>query len=309
MSLLNHLATFTMRATIASLLLAAASTAVCVPQGGGGTGGTAPNSTAGSVVCPIVLDGRVAASTQLTDFDTDGKTPYLAGYVKGANLLWSQILQFPTTTPSRFDNSSTKAVEVTINQNSIFNNQQGFRRAGLIFSADSNTGSPGSSGVKTLHFSVMQDSAKPLNLSHEYLNVWHESSDYSANQFNFEAGTIIGQESLPKGNFKVLGRNNNLIWSTPIASSGWQNFAITLDYNKNTLQVAYSAGAAPLKTQLSSPVSNDNSGGGQFQIGILKKPTGTTDVVNSGYQESPFSNGQIYGGIFVEDSANGCLST
>jgi hypothetical protein len=169
----------------------------------------------------------VAASTTLADFD-DGDTAYLSGYVKGANLLWSQILEFPAVAASRFDNASTKAVEVTINQDSIFNGQNGFRRAGLIFSADSNSGSPGATGVKTLHFSVQQDAMKALNLSHEYLNVWHETTDYSADQVMFETGTIIGQEGLPKNNFKILGRNSNLIWSVPMASSGWQNFAITL---------------------------------------------------------------------------------
>jgi hypothetical protein len=53
---------------------------------------------------------------------------------------------------------------------------------------------------------------------------------------------------------------------------------------------------------------NDNSGGGQFQIGLLKKPTNTTSVVWDGYQEAGIDEGQIYGGLFVEDSAGGCIS-
>lgn len=77
--------------------------------------------------------------------------------------------------------------------------------------------------------------------------------------------------------------------------------------NYSTLQVYYSLGSAPL-TAVTEALANDNSGYGQYQIGILKKPTGTTDVVNSGYQESPVSEGQIYGGIFLEDSADGCVS-
>jgi len=71
--------------------------------------------------------------------------------------------------------------------------------------------------------------------------------------------------------------------------------------------VYYSKGDDPLKS-VTSALSNDNSGGGQYQIGILKKPTGTSDVVNSGYQESNLNEGQIYGGIFIEDSSNGCVS-
>jgi hypothetical protein len=50
------------------------------------------------------------------------------------------------------------------------------------------------------------------------------------------------------------------------------------------------------------------AGGGQYQLGILKKPTGTSDVANAGFQESPLDEGQIYGGLFLEDSINGCVS-
>lgn len=55
-------------------------------------------------------------------------------------------------------------------------------------------------------------------------------------------------------------------------------------------------------------MANDNSGEGQYQIGILKKPTGTSDVVNAGYQESGIHEGLIYGGLFIENSADGCIS-
>lgn len=41
---------------------------------------------------------------------------------------------------------------------------------------------------------------------------------------------------------------------------------------------------------------------------MLKKPTGTNDVVNSGYQSKNLNEGQIYGGVFLEDSADGCVS-
>ena len=75
----------------------------------------------------------------------------------------------------------------------------------------------------------------------------------------------------------------------------------------STVQVYYSKGDDPLKS-VTSAVSNNLAGAGQFQLGILKKPTGTTDVVNSGFQESRLNEGQIYCGVFVEDSAGGCVS-
>lgn len=59
---------------------------------------------------------------------------------------------------------------------------------------------------------------------------------------------------------------------------------------------------------MTEALAADLSGEGQFQIGILKKPTGSSDVVNAGYQEAPFEEGLIYGGIFVEDSTDGCIS-
>lgn len=140
-------------------------------------------------------------------------------------------------------------------------------------------------------------------------NVWHEAADYSANQFNFQMGAMLDQRSLARDTFKVLNRSNKQIWSAPmdVSSPGWNNFAITIDYGKNTLQVYYSKGEDPLKS-VTSAVANDNSGNGQFQIGILKKPTGTSDVVNAGFQESKLNEGLIYGGVFLEDSAGGCIS-
>ncbi|KAJ4231101.1 hypothetical protein FSOLCH5_004687 [Fusarium solani] len=261
--------------------------------------------------CAVVFDGRVPANASLTDFDTEnggGWNPFNPGYVKGNNISWSEILLLPKNTPrSRFDAvSRTVPLEVTISDESIFMQQHGFRRAGLQFAKDDNEKSPASEGVKTLHFSILQDESRPLNLSHEYLNVWHEAGDYSSNQFNFEAGTIIGQD-LPKDTWKLLDRTNKQIWSTPILKDVWQNFAITLDFDKNTIQAWYSEGRKPLRA-VTKPISNDNSGRGQYQIGILKKPTGTDDVVNSGFQESDLDEGLIYGGIFIEDSKDGCVS-
>ncbi|KAK0656727.1 hypothetical protein B0T16DRAFT_315696 [Cercophora newfieldiana] len=262
----------------------------------------------GTVKCPIVFDGRVPSATVATDFDSYGTSKFNAEYVKGKELKWSDIIKFPETANARFDADGThKAFEVTISDKSIFQTQNGFRRAGLQFQGDPNTGSPGSTGQKTIHFSLKWDAARALNLSHEYLLVWHEASDYSANQFNFEAGAILGQSSLARDTYKVLDRQNKQIWSTPIDKTAWQNFAITLDFSKNTLQVYYSKGDEPLKS-VTSAISNNNAGAGQYQIGILKKPTGTSDVVNSGFQSRNLNEGLIYGSLFLEDSASSCVS-
>ncbi|KAI0146535.1 hypothetical protein BJ166DRAFT_66721 [Pestalotiopsis sp. NC0098] len=260
-----------------------------------------------AISCPVVLSGQVPATAQLTDFDSSATSLFNPDYVRASAIPWSQILLFPNVTNSRFDGPDYKSVEVTISEKSIFQTQNGFRRAGLQLANDTNTEGPGTTGVRTLHWSVKQDPARTLNLTHEYLNIWHERADYNGNQFNFETGTLIDHPEVDKNTFKITNRNSEVVWSTPIDQSGWQNFAVTLDFDNNTLQVYYSSGTEPLKA-VTSALANDNSGYGQYQLGILKKPTGTSDVVNSGYQESPINEGQIYGGIFLEDSANGCVT-
>jgi hypothetical protein len=119
--------------------------------------------------CPIVFDGRVPVGTAPTFFDTYAtNTIFNPDYVKNLAIKWSEILKFPTTNGSRFDGTKFVPLEVTINDQSIFQTQNGFRRAGLQFLKDASDG-PGTVGVKTLHWSVKQDPARPLNLTHEYL--------------------------------------------------------------------------------------------------------------------------------------------
>ncbi|KAI1634961.1 hypothetical protein F4809DRAFT_664652 [Biscogniauxia mediterranea] len=262
----------------------------------------------GVIQCPVVLSGLVSSGATVADFDAAATSPFSPDFVRGSEP-FSQILLLPGVAPgSRFDNDSTQALEVTIDDASVFQAQNGFRRVGLQFRDDSNEGGGrGAVGVRTLHWSVKQDPAKPLNLTHEYLNVWHEAADFSANQFNFEMGTIIGTSGADKNNFKILNRQNIEVFSVPVDDAAWQNFAITLDFDKNTIQIYYSTGDEPLEA-VTDVLTNDNSGGGQYQIGMLKKPTGTDDVVNSGFQETGIDEGQIYGGLFLEDSADGCIS-
>lgn len=123
------------------------------------------------IKCPIVFDLRIpsALPADPTVFDTYARnTIFNPDYVKGNDLKWSTILKFPNTTASRFDGTDHVPLEVTISDQSIFQTQNGFRRAGLQFLKDAADG-PGQTGVKTLHFSVKQDAARKLNLTHEYL--------------------------------------------------------------------------------------------------------------------------------------------
>lgn len=127
-----------------------------------------------AVSCPVVFDGRVPLTATPSDFDTangGGWNPFNPNYVKGKTLAWSDIILLPSDIESSLFDATNASLspEVTLSDLSIFNNQQGFRRAGLQFLKDTNAGSPGSSGQKTLHFSLRLDEGRPLNLTHEYL--------------------------------------------------------------------------------------------------------------------------------------------
>ncbi|GJC81486.1 hypothetical protein ColLi_04324 [Colletotrichum liriopes] len=193
------------------------------------------------VQCPIVLDGRIPQNFSLQVFDTSD-SPFNPGFTKGP-APWSEILLFPAiTTPSRFDVSSStgdsKPVEVTINDQSIFdpsgnNPQIGFRRAGLLLGNGSDASNQ---GVKTFHWSSMQDSTRKLNLTHEYLVSFHETNDSGGAQFALQIGTPLGQNSTAGrpslSDWKMLDRNNTVVFSTPLKFDAWQNFAVTLDVPK-----------------------------------------------------------------------------
>lgn len=197
-----------------------------------------------STKCPITLDGRVPRNDTLQTFDTTA-SPFNPDFSKGQNLTWSQILKLPAIAPSKFDlPGHYKAVEVTINDHSIFvpgggTQQLGFRRAGLLMGNGSDATNV---GVKTFHWSVKQDFHAKMNLTHEYMNVWHEANDYASNQFSFNTGIMLEQDQptdsnvtttgLDKRLWKFLDRKNNVIWTKRIDWHEWQNFAVTVDYEK-----------------------------------------------------------------------------
>jgi hypothetical protein len=54
---------------------------------------------------------------------------------------------------------------------------------------------------------------------------------------------------------------------------------------------------------------NDLSGNGALHFGLNKNPTDPgADVLRTGFQEEGITEGIVYGGIFVEDSADGTLT-
>ncbi|KAH7087170.1 hypothetical protein FB567DRAFT_61133 [Paraphoma chrysanthemicola] len=275
-----------------------------------------PPKDTSRIKCPIIFDGRVSKNLTLQSFNSATTSPFNPDYVKGENISWSDILLLPgNLAPSRFDEPNKhRAIEVTIDDRSLFragpNLQTGFRRAGLLFKDDANDpGADGADkGVVSFHWSVKQDARRGLNLSHEYMNVWHERADYAGNQFMFVGGVVLPGDGgtgidtkKERQKWRVQNFKNEFIFETAIDFDDWQNFAVQLDYTKSTIRVFYSLGNAPLRP-VTRALPNDNSGGGQLQLGIAKKPTETKTVVFDGYQEKIRirGEGQVYGGVFVE---------
>jgi hypothetical protein len=188
-------------------------------------------------LCPLVFDGRIPPITALSSFDIPDGTAW--GGLRGRDVKWSSILKFPAVKPSAFDyDLGGKAVEVQINDLSVIRPsgtgaQTGYRRADLVFQKNTGNLDASTIGVKTFHWSVRQVREQPLNLTHEYMNVFHERKDEKGRQFTLSAGALVGKERVAdKKNWKMLGHDNKIVWQAPIQFNDWENFAVTLDYTK-----------------------------------------------------------------------------
>ncbi|KAJ4393523.1 hypothetical protein N0V93_002735 [Gnomoniopsis smithogilvyi] len=250
----------------------------------------------------IQFDGRVPGNTKLTDFDSANDL-FGSDSVLGEGLKFSDLLLLPDVAASLFDDN-TVPIEVTISDDSIFNGQTGFRRAELNPASNDGT-DPSTQGVKTVHFSLMKDSTRSLNLSHEYQLFFLESNDFSTNQVVLKTGTILGQATADPDTLMFFGNVNdgNLLFSTAFTEDVFHNFGVTLDFDQNTAQVFHSTGSDDLKA-VTDVLDNDNSGQGLFHFGLLKKGVnGGADITKDAEQPAGINEGIIFGGIFEEDSS------
>ncbi|KIJ54763.1 glycoside hydrolase family 131 protein [Sphaerobolus stellatus SS14] len=282
-----------------------------------------PSSSSLPKKCKMLFDGRVAVPTTPADFDKNSSI-FDHQFVHGENQTWAEIIKFPAVPPSLFDiPKGAKPVEVTISNRSIFlpggdppMPQFGFRRSELIPATNNGTDIT-VQGTTTFHWSIRDDPLRPLNFSHEYHPAWHETADFSTSEITFLTGKPFNQSFDPTVHdpktLRLAGRQSNspetTFFQTPFIFDVWHNFAVTLGWESNLLTVYYSKGYAPLK-KVAGPAFNDNSGGGQFHTGVFKLPTGPLgiDVLHEGFQEAPINEGLIFGGIFIEDSADGCVT-
>ncbi|RKF73890.1 hypothetical protein GcC1_087027 [Golovinomyces cichoracearum] len=265
-------------------------------------------STAFSQQCRIQFDARVAPDSKPRDFDVKTSI-FETDEVIGEGLKFSQVLRMPKVDPSLFD-VKTIPIGVSISDKSIFNNQIGFRRCELL--SEAVTGDdPSSEGVKTIHFSVQIDSKKKIDLGHEYQLAFMEDNDFSTNQWVLKTGTIAGLQQDPH-DLVLMGnvKDGEILFTTPFTEGEFHNFALTLDFDDNHISVYYSKGSSPLQNVLTR-TPNDLTGRGKFHFGMLKKGIsgGKGDITKNAFQPSNIDEGIILGGIFQEDSIDGCVST
>ncbi|KAH8882963.1 hypothetical protein GQ53DRAFT_798555 [Thozetella sp. PMI_491] len=266
---------------------------------------------AAAQTCKIQFDGRVPANFGAASFAANNKF-FDSSNVLGTGLSFADVIELPAIGGSLFDAAgATVPLEVTISDKSIFNGQTGFRRAELL-PASNNGKDASTQGVKTLHFSILADTQHPLNLTHEYQLAFLESADFSTNQLVLKTGTILGQNTPDPSLLQLFGNVNSnppqVLFSTPFTPGVFNNFAVTMDFNKNTVQVFFSTANNAL-SQVTQALKNDLSGQGQFHFGVLKKGiNGSGDITKNGEQEPGIAEGIIFGGIFEEDSADGCVS-
>ncbi|TLD18004.1 hypothetical protein PspLS_10477 [Pyricularia sp. CBS 133598] len=264
-----------------------------------GAGGAASGGAkAGALVLP---DGRIKKDAKPEDFNVLASV-FKSAVVKGDGLNFSDVVSFPDGAASLFDKAgNTKAFAINIDDKSIFvpkggEAQSNIRRADLLPSIRSQLDNVAVKGVRTLHFSVQRDANKPLNDTHDYQLVNLESGDFSFHQFDVRTGADNKKDIAIFGNSKAATPEK--IFSTPFGEKDFENFALKLDFDANTMQVFHSTGNDPLK-QATEPVKNDLAGLGEYHFALVKNPVGTAT------QPTGIKEAIIYGGIFMEDSTDG----
>jgi len=194
---------------------------------------------------PIIFDGRVPTNFSESAFDSSATSPFNPDFVRAADEPFSQIIKFPDVSPSLLDGRTSRPIEVTINDNSIFapggNPQNGFRRAELLPITNNGTDAT-VQGITTLHFSIQEDPTKSLNYTHEYQPVFIETNDFASHVWTLKTGTPFGTNpaSMPESEAKTLrlgsstagGAEEVVLFEVPFDTGVWYNFAIQTDWDK-----------------------------------------------------------------------------
>ncbi|KAG8759190.1 hypothetical protein FRC11_002412 [Ceratobasidium sp. 423] len=242
------------------------------------------------------------------------------GYISFSNTpapaaLWSPNSKDPIeqTVAVKVDNTS-----VFVPGGNVANSQFGFRRTEILAQNQNITSME--TGTTVFHLSVMRDTSKPLNTSHEYQFSFLEVPTGN-HVFSMSTGTpfsipATSPDSEDANNIRILDFSNKAIYSAPFPADGsWTNLAIQVDWNALTLAVFASQGALPLKAVTglvpNEGVPSGTAGQGEFHFGLLKYPiadpkdgANASNTPHFGIQEGS-TDGLFFSGVFVEDATTG----
>lgn len=131
--------------------------------------------------------------------------------------------------------TNTKAFEITINDSSIFVPQGGtaqtnIRRADLLPSIRSQLNDVATTGVRTMHLSIQQDPAKPINTTHDYQVFNLESADFSFHQLDIRTGADNAGKLAIQGNSKNPAGQQTLA-SVDFPADQMVNLALKMDFS------------------------------------------------------------------------------
>lgn len=276
---------------------------------------------------PLIYDGRAPFNYTIEDLN-NSLDPYLS-VVKGSmdashytQLLGHTLNATPLWSPTE------QPITISIDNTSIFtpggsNPQNGFRRTELIAQKHGNhtaLNAIADVGTTVFHVSILEDLAKPLNMSHEYQIVWIEPND-GTHVFEIQLGSpfTIPTGTVPVSNARSLKVRNHaldLLFETPFTSHDWHNFAVQIDWTNLNLGVFYSTNGQPLKAVTglvkNSGASSGAAGQGDYHFGVLKLPLANPhetaaqqgDVVHFGIQEGD-TEALTYSGVFIEGITGG----
>ncbi|KXS19599.1 glycoside hydrolase family 131 protein [Gonapodya prolifera JEL478] len=244
--------------------------------------------------CPVSHEGQISANATKELFVSSSSSPFNPKYVLGQNLTWDTV-------------QGTKAISLRLDDKSVFRSgsegvETKLRRAELLV----NKKDPTVSGHKSWHLSFRTDPSHPLNYTHEYILAFHEAQNFQADFWSIKTGDFL-ESTNPQPRKTTL-------FEVPLTDGEWHNFGIELNFPQNLISVYYSTCDNPLElvvppTHVQQHLGNpaDNPRG---DPGLQKRPTDSNinDFLFNGTQPSGINEAFIFGGIFQDDSVDGCVS-
>ncbi|WAR62281.1 hypothetical protein PtB15_14B376 [Puccinia triticina] len=259
-----------------------------------------------------VFDFKITPDMKTEDLDNpkSALSKLISFIVKGASKASRYVAIVGPKTP-------TPEIKLRILDNSIFvpgggPPQLGFRRTDVNPAIDKTTTL---SGITTWYQTIRLASDAPLSLEHGYLLASIEG-DHVFDIFCGSDFDAKNYEHKPSSNSKTIRVRD---WSTktllelPLVYDQNYNFAITVDWDKNTLTVYSSTGTDPLK-MASGPMANDPKAmspdvrqKGEYHIQLIKFPLADKktpadkvgDVPHFGFQPPIKREHVFFSNVFV----------